>query len=208
MRSLVLILLFTACRLPPQEGGLQFEEVRLNQNASSINFATIRSEILEPNCTQCHPGYSDYETVRDNLTAIEDSIRSGRMPKDAPNLSSELQLLLEEWRKLGAPSESPIQRTVLAPNWESISKKIIFPKCAQCHNPQGQAAFLDLSSYEAVLAQRDYLIGDATGAESYLMEVIQDPQNPMPPEYSDIGRLDQIEVSTMIEWIDKNLPEN
>ncbi|MAZ48618.1 MAG: hypothetical protein CME65_08640 [Halobacteriovoraceae bacterium] len=208
MKSLVLILLFTACRLPPQEGGLEFETIRLTQNAESINFATIQSEILGPNCTQCHPGYSDYETVRDNLTAIEDSIKSGRMPKDRPNLAPDLQLLIEEWIKLGAPSESPIQRTVLAPNWDSISKKIIFPKCAQCHNPQGQAAFLDLSTYEAILEQKDYLIGDESGADSYLMEVIQDPQNPMPPEYSGLEQLNVEEVQTMIEWIDKNLPES
>ena len=66
------------------------------------------------------------------------------MPKNAPALNGNLKALLNEWVKEGAPAGSeniPSTPTKLVATWESLSKKVIFPKCVQCHNPNGQAKF-------------------------------------------------------------------
>lgn len=200
LRLASILVLITACRVPPTTGNLEFEEIKIAAPVETIDFEIIKQEILKPQCIQCHPAYSNYYNVKDDLVAIQNSIVTNRMPKDAPPLRADLKLLLTEWIEIGAPSKVVPTPVNLAPNWKSLSEKVFFPKCAQCHNPAGQAAFLDLSSYQALKE----LPFDA----DYLFEVITDPEQPMPPTWSNIAPVETDQLEVMQQWFELGLPEN
>jgi hypothetical protein len=44
----------------------------------------------------------------------------------------------------------PIEENQLLPTWESLSKNIFIPKCVVCHNPSGQAPWIDVSNREGM----------------------------------------------------------
>lgn len=139
-----------------------------------------------------------------------DAVLKGRMPKNAAPLNDNLKGLLNTWVTSGAPrggqNTSPVG-TKLVATWESLSRKVFFPKCVQCHNPNGQASFLDLSTRQKFFDQRDDLLNNFEDVEtSYLIEVVTDPDEPMPPSDSNIERLNKEEINTLIEWIKKGLP--
>jgi len=207
--TLILILLISC------GNSTEFKESPIPQSrgsfpVTSLTFDNINEQIIKPNCTQCHAGYSDYEVVFAEKDNILDAVLKGRMPKNAPALDSRLKSMLQTWIARGAPlgagGEAP-KPTELVATWESISKRIIFPKCVQCHNPNGQASFLDLSSRQKFFEQREDLLNNFEDAQnSYLIEVITDPEEPMPPTWSNIPPLNQNEVKILIEWITKGLP--
>ena len=175
-----------------------------------LNFEVISSQILRPHCLRCHAGYSDYEIVYSDRNNIRDAILNERMPKNAPALDESLKKLIDQWVDLGAPFDSQVSEPVetkLVANWVSLSKKIFIPKCVQCHNPSGQASFLDLSSRQKFFENRDYLLGNFEDAKtSYLIEVLTDNDEPMPPKWSNIERLTSEEINIVVEWIEKGLP--
>lgn len=70
---------------------------------ASIDFSTIRTQILEPYCIKCHGRFANYENVLGRLDEIQDSIVSNRMPKGMPVLTNEEKALLDTWVKSGAP---------------------------------------------------------------------------------------------------------
>ncbi len=176
-----------------------------------LSFKNISDEILKPSCIQCHAGYSDYEAVLNEKDKILTAVLQDRMPKNASALDDYKKSLLKTWVDSGAPlgtGVDPRPSTKLEPTWNSLSKKVFFPKCVQCHNPNGQASFLDLSTRQKFFEQRDYLLNNFEDVEnSYLMEVLTDPTEPMPPVWSNIERLNEEEIKTVLEWIEKGLPE-
>lgn len=198
--------------------GSPIKERPLVTGADALNFATVKNAILTPNCINCHQQYANYESVKRELSAIKASIDSGRMPKFAPALRSDLKGLLDKWIAEGAPnttSAGPSPVNVLEPTWKSVSENILFAKCTVCHNPSGQAQFLDLSQREAVFFARNNtystgqkLIDFESPDESYLLAVVQDDVSPMPPPppQSNYGRLGQAEISVLREWIRLGLP--
>ena len=71
----------------------------------------------------------------------------------------------------------------------------------------GKQSFLDLSTRQKFFDRRHDLLNNFEDVEnSYLIEVITDPDEPMPPPYSNIERLNEEEVKTLIDWIKKGLP--
>lgn len=100
---------------------------------------------------------------------------------------------------------SSFQKPVTA-DWNSISAVIFVPRCIPCHNPRGQARFLDLSTRESVLAASDKIFNFEDPEASYLIEVIRDPLEPMPPPTSSLRQLSEDEVSILIDWIAQGLP--
>ena len=100
---------------------------------------------------------------------------------------------------------SSFQKPVTA-DWNSILAVIFVPRCIPCHNPRGQARFLDLSTRESVLAARDKIFNFEDPEASYLIEVIRDPLEPMPPPTSSLRQLSEDEVSILIDWIAQGLP--
>lgn len=210
IRFLILTFLITACGnstefkespIPRISGGFALE---------SLTFKNIREQILEPHCLKCHLGYKEYEVVFDQKEAILEAIIQGRMPKNSSALDDQLKGLIIAWVGQGAPlgtGNIPPGQSKLEPTWDSLSKKIIFPKCVQCHNPQGQASFLDLSTRQKFFEQRDELLNNFDDVEnSYLIEVLTDPDEPMPPQWANIERLKDREIKVLIEWIKQGLP--
>jgi cytochrome c553 len=180
-------------------------------SVTELTFDNISKSIIKNNCLQCHPSYSDYDYVLGKSNEILDAVLSERMPKNAPGLSLELKSLLSEWVKKGSPLGRELgpgdEVLELKPNWNSISKKVIFPKCVRCHNPEGQASFLDLSSRQSFYEQRNYLLNGLQDVEnSYLFEVLNDSEEPMPPLSSGLERLSEKEMEVLKEWIVKGLP--
>ncbi len=206
-----ILLLLTSCGNSLEVKESPISDIQsITPQEESISFETVRSNILKSHCIQCHAGYNEYDIVFADKENILDAVLTGRMPKNAPSLDEELIVLLKSWVDQGAPLDSTVTEPVtaeLAATWESLSKKVFLPKCIQCHNPQGQASFLDLSTRQSFFDQRDYLLGNFEDAlNSYLVEVITDPNEPMPPSWSNIDRLSQEEVDAIIEWVEKGLP--
>ncbi len=117
-------------------------------NSASLDFEAVKISVFKPRCISCHQQYENYSGVIRELTAIETAIKSNRMPKSGGPLSDNQRSLLSNWIAKGAPEKEgdpsiPIQPVVLEPTWKSISENLIHPKCLVCHNPQGQAKFLD-----------------------------------------------------------------
>jgi hypothetical protein len=177
---------------------------------TNLNFETINREIMQKSCVKCHKAYGNYDAVFQDRQKIRNSILQNRMPKNAPALSDELKTMIATWVGIGAPrggtngNEPPKE---LEPTWESLSIKLFFPKCVQCHNPGGQASFLDISTRQKFWEQRVELLNNFEDVEnSYLFEVINDPDEPMPPAFSGIGILSENEKAIIKEWIEKGLP--
>lgn len=177
----------------------------------AVTFSEVEKQVLTPRCVQCHPGYNDYETVRANLNGIAASVASNRMPQNGP-LSERQKGLLLGWIAAGAPqgTVTPIRPNPddneLRPTYASISRLVLGKKCVVCHNPQGRVPFLDLSTREAIWLQRDSLLNFKKPEESYLLEVIQDPFEPMPPLGSPFEQVTDEEVEVLKEWISKGMP--
>ncbi|OUS00157.1 hypothetical protein A9Q84_02955 [Halobacteriovorax marinus] len=193
---------FKESPLPFLQGRFPLEE---------LTFENINNKVLKNNCLSCHGEYEDFEIVKSKSNEIIEAMTSGRMPKNAPALSRELQGLFKAWVEKGAPfGDNPPPSggsNELSAEWRSISKKVIFPKCLRCHNPNGQASFLDLSTRQKFFEQRDYLLNGFSDVEnSYLFEVLNDDEEPMPPASSGIERLTTFEKEILKEWIEKGLP--
>ncbi len=223
MKNLLFILLLVSCgnytdfkeeissSSPGGSPGIEAGEER-----ELISFEQIKNKVLEPSCIKCHVGYDDYTTVKNDITKILSEVSQNKMPKNAEPLSDDLKNLLRNWYTMGTPLEVSDsdednlpgdQVQELVATWESVSKRIIYPKCVACHSPNGQARFLDLSTRQKFFENRDYLLNNFESPESsYLIEVITDPIEPMPPSWSPFTRLTNKEVNILIEWIGKGLP--
>jgi len=178
----------------------------------ALNFENIKTSVLNESCLQCHKAYENYNAVKGDIDKILAQIGSDQMPLNMAPLKDEQKNLLRAWKLAGTPfdsddTDSTPTEPELEPLWESVSVKIIFPKCVSCHNPNGQASFLDLSTRQSFFDNRDYLLNNFEDVEnSYLIEVITDPDEPMPPKWSSFEQLNEKEISTLIEWIQKGLP--
>jgi cytochrome c5 len=190
---------------------------------AGIAFDEIKKKILEPSCIECHQNYAFYDSVKADLDKIVQTVETNRMPKNAGPLSDEQKRLIMDWIAGGAqnvlaeakPSEPQVPAPVddtLKPNWESLSKKIFFARCTVCHSANGQAKFLDLSSRQKIFEARNKdfegkpLLNFEQPAMSYLLDVIQDPLEPMPPKSSQLQQLSEPEIEVLMQWIGLGLP--
>jgi hypothetical protein len=193
-----------------------------NKASGTIDFKMIKEQILTSRCIGCHSQYNSYSSVKFELNSILEQVSIDRMSKSGPPLSADLKALLTSWSGAGAPETlqakppgEPQRPIELQPNYPSISLMILGPKYIACHNPQGQAKFLDLSSRFAIFSQRNKIFGAGAGQklldfdkpeESYLLNVIKDPAEPMPPTWSGLPRLTDHETQTIQDWIGLGLP--
>ena len=74
----------------------------------SITFKAVSERVLEPNCVTCHSNYSNYESVKRELSSIQTAIDLDRMPKRGPPLSPAEKQLIAQWIGLGAPFDSQL----------------------------------------------------------------------------------------------------
>lgn len=223
---LTLLLVFlSSCGNYSSNKGTQLADEDVGATASTVSFELIQQNIFNKkddprSCINCHEQYRNYDSVKLEIKAITDSIQSDRMPKKGGPLTPNQKKLFATWLQAGTPQfageiskpTNPDDET-LAPNWSSISKKLIFPKCLACHNSRGQAKFLDLSSRNAFFQSRNRefagkqkLIDFENPENSYLIQVINDPIEPMPPYDSNIPLLTNQEVEVLKTWISLGLP--
>lgn len=218
----LLVAFLPSCNYDVQKNGAGGEVPDLTKSA--LDFSLIQSLIFAPgsagHCIDCHQNYNSYNAVKNELRAISAAINSNRMPKTGGPLSDSLKQTLQAWIDAGAPEKATQapkdpEPIVLQPNWKSVSENILFPRCLICHNPQGQAKFLDLSSRQVIFQARDRIFGEGAGKKlldfdspqnSYLLDVIQDPNEPMPPISSNIPRLNAEEIQVLADWIGLGLP--
>lgn len=175
----------------------------------ALSFSDVQREIFNPKCVMCHLQYENYGAIRRELNEISAAVETNRMPKIGGPLSEDQKQMLRNWIAAEVPPES----VQLEANWKSISENIVNPRCLVCHNPRGQAQFLDLSTREAFIKNKDRLFGSGqklineTQPElSYLIEIVKDDVEPMPPRWSNIRRLNTDEINILMEWIGKSLP--
>ena len=194
------------------DGNLKFSK-------EELDFSIVQSKIFSPRCVSCHQQYGSYAGVRRELASISSAVSANRMPKTGGPLSGPLKQLLLDWTDAGSPEvagQIPVQEPVtIHPVWQSISDNIIAPRCLVCHNPNGQAKFLDLSTRQAIFSSRNRLFGEGEGKKlinfdqpdlSYLFDVINDDVEPMPPVWANIRRLNVEEIGALKEWIGLGLP--
>lgn len=196
-------------------------EPALNQSTQeklSSDFSSVKEIVFSARCVSCHQQYNNYQGVIRELSAIQAAVNSNRMPKSGGPLTDSQKVILATWIAKGAPDQAghpsePNLPVVLEPTWKSLSENVIFPKCLVCHNPQGQAKFLDLSNRQIIFDSRDRVFGNGTKLidldspdKSYLLQILNDDEEPMPPVWSNIPRLTQDELKTLNQWLSRGLP--
>ena len=184
--------------------------------SESLDFSSLKKNVFN-RCIGCHDQYKNHDGVRRELAAIKDSIRLNRMPKSGSRLDAEQKDLLNRWIQEGAPEFSdmttqPIYFPPLEPTWKSIYDGLIAPKCLVCHNPNGQAKFLDFSNRDAVYSQKNRTFGGVklidfeNPDDSYIIQILTDKDEPMPPIWSNISLLSDDERKVFSQWLALGLP--
>ncbi len=183
-----------------------------------LDFKYVKDSVFGARCVSCHQQYNSYQGVLKELPAIRSAVAAGRMPKTGGPLSDSQKHVLANWIAAGAPemdgsTSQPIPDAILEPTWKSISENITIPKCLVCHNPQGQAKFLDLSSRQIIFLNRNRVFGNGAklinfekASDSYLVQIIKDEEEPMPPTWSNISTLSEAEMNIIAKWIELGLP--
>lgn len=206
---LLLPIALIACKPQHDEGSDNYNgSFKASDNPS---FEFVRERIFSPQCVKCHAHYSNYSSVLKELVQIKDSVFNGRMPKNASPLNIELKADLLNWIEAGAPfknDQPPPEADELLPNWISIKENIFLPHCAICHNPNGKVPWVDLTSFEAIQLNKELLFNFQSPINSYIIELILDSNEPMPPPDSNIKRLDQKQIGVLVEWIKNGAPES
>lgn len=190
------------------------------QEKVPLDFSSVKEIVFSARCVSCHQQYDNYQGVIRELSAIQAAVASERMPKSGGPLTDSQKAILAAWIAKGAPDQSgnpseprPPSPLPLEPTWKSLSENTIFPKCLVCHNPQGQAKFLDLSSRQIIFENRHRIFGGGSKfidldmpEKSYLLQVLNDNEEPMPPIWSNIPRLSADELKTFSQWLSLGLP--
>lgn len=216
---LMTCLLLSSCGEFLERKGVSGQE-NLNFSPESLDFAIVQSKIMTPYCVTCHEQYASYVAVRREVDAIAAAVNSNRMPRTGGPLPDSLKRLLGAWIAAGAPEKPGLaprpEPVVIVPIWNSIRDNVLAPRCLVCHNPNGQARFLDLSTRRAIFDSRNRLFGADAGKklldferpeESYLIDVVKDENEPMPPTWSNIRRLNGDEIRVLTNWIGLGVPE-
>jgi mono/diheme cytochrome c family protein len=189
--------------------------------SQDLDFATIQARVLRPHCMNCHGNFGDYTTVKNKIDIIVDKVRTDQMPLGS-KLAADLKTILFQWAADGAPqtgtgpnpnptppTPGPVPVPVpLEPTFKSINFHILQKKCIACHNPNGRARFLDMSSYQAIRANQGRLFDFRRPERSDIVDEITDDEEPMPPRSSSFSPVTAQELKTLIQWIRNGIPNN
>ena len=179
------------------------------QKNRPIYFSAVKDYLFSAHCLKCHSQYADYNAVKLELEAVADSINSNRMPRGY-QLSEDLKQLFNKWYTAGAPFDKEVaqpEEPIYLANWEGVKNFIFTPHCISCHNPNGQVKFVNLSTYQDIIAQKDDLFDLENPLNSYVISLILDDDEPMPPKDSKVKRLNQTQIALLKKWIALGLPE-
>lgn len=194
-----------------QDGGFSF-------NQSELSFDLVKSRVLAPRCVACHNSASakggvildNYDDVKANLGRIETAaLVNQTMPPTGP-LSDSSKELLRAWIDAGAPREgSGATQPTLEATFTSIRKNVFEAKCVVCHTAGGTAEKVPLVDYTTLLNSPRELVLPGNPTESALVLSIEaTDDNQMPPKDSGLGRLSDLEISTIKSWIQDGAKEN
>lgn len=203
------IMVLASCGAPKHEGAPQDSG---RQKALPLSFQSVQTEVFESACVRCHDHYNSYENVLLELTQISESVAAGRMPKGG-GLSHSSKTLLADWVAAGAPERAgdepimDIPKPKVMPNWKSLQSALFRPHCVACHSPQGEVPWLDFTTYESILSNKGELFNQSDPSASYMVQVIRDPYEPMPPLESDVPAASTEHVRNLILWVEKGFPE-
>jgi cytochrome c553 len=177
-----------------------------------LSFAQVQAEVFGTpqasagKCLACHvPGgpllaLDSFGAVKARLAQIEDSVRSGRMPKNAP-LPAAAKQILYAWIQQGAPEiadaklvasdcatvadPNPSPNPSLPPNpttpgtgliephYESLRKTIFASQCLDCHDSSGIFSSYDFSTYESLITYQKLFALPADGSDSrFVMSLV------------------------------------
>lgn len=206
-----------------------------------VSFAQVQAEIFGTpqastgKCLACHvPGgplmaLDTFGAVKAKLVQIEDSVRAGRMPKNAP-LPAAAKQILYAWIQQGAPEIAdaklvasdcattidpdpttpvnptnptvPTTPTPVDPNYESLRKVIFESKCLDCHDSSGIFSSYDFSTYQSIVSYQKLFALPADGSDSRFVNSLVTGK--MPRGKAPLP-LEQIE--TIRQWVALGLPE-
>ena len=171
------------------------------QGTTSIDFATIRERVLEPNCTNCHQpegrhqAYANYSVVRADAPNMLREMESGRMPKFAPRLPEETIALFREWVEAGAPEFSDQEQGAGTPN-ATLSfndlKTGVFDKykCTSCH--------VHYKDYNQVRLSIGSIVSLVQSNEMPIRRTaFEEPPSPVSDE----------DKALLTQWVEQNMPE-
>ncbi len=177
---------------------------------NALTFKTVKEEVLKDNCISCHANYANYSDVLSDIEAIKSEVISGSMPKGSA-LSQDKKTLLLSWIAGGAQRgvlaiEPAPDENITTATYASINRNILQKKCIACHNPQGEVPWMDFSTRLSLFNLRDELFNFSDAPSSYILEVITDSAEPMPPYDSPFDMVTDEELSILTEWIRLGLP--
>jgi uncharacterized membrane protein len=136
-------------------------------SSSKMDYALVRTEVIEPMCINCHSNANgnsggvnleSYQSVIQNLTTVEDEVKTDGMPASGPLLTPTEKNIILNWIKEGAPqfvaaassvpsastpvpttlppdptaTPAPVPSAVL--NFSTVYSQVIGPKCVGCHS--------------------------------------------------------------------------
>lgn len=236
---LTIMFLLAACTF--QHNKVTTNEDGFNKVCEPVSFAQVQSEIFGTSqastgkCLACHvPGgpllaLDNYGAVKLRIVQIEDSVRSGRMPKNAP-LPAATKQLLYAWIQQGAPEladaklvasdctttidpdpttpVNPTDPTVppaplqVDPNYESLRKEIFASKCLDCHDSSGIFSSYDFSTYQSIVSYQKLFALPADGSDSRFVNSLVTGKMPRgkPP-------LPPEQIEVIRQWVALGLPE-
>mgnify|MGYP003683214727 CR=1 FL=1 len=173
---------------------------------TKLDFATIKKEILKPNCIECHEGrhiaYESYAVVKASLSGIINRVTTKNtsllMPKGGPALSKDAIAKLKEWMAAGAPEfaeeskedvKEPSEPVVSGIDFKMIKEKVLKPNCIACHT--------HFNDYEVVKRK----------SGSILSLVLSDKM-PFPRRKGqDVKALSKEDKEMLMSWVGEGSPE-
>lgn len=128
-----------------------------------VDFATVKSKVLDAACVRCHSGANPRGGVRletyQQVFEIRDSLRvqveTGAMPPRPPGLSPEQKALVLAWVDSGAPQTTVVtpapepepEAPVSIPTFAEVRAKVFVPHCVKCHSHEGAKGGVNLEDF-------------------------------------------------------------
>lgn len=216
-----LVLVVTGCTFAKHKPGSGAAESVTNICKDSLDYKVVHTSLIQPKCLACHGAGSGlvnldtFEKVKNNIARIQAAVQAGRMPPNNP-LGENEKVLLTTWIDAGTPESVATNATacnsnggsdgggvipipVLAPNYESISKMILEPRCLACHDA---GSSLDFSTYTAIISHTDLFTSPA-GEDGDFVEAVASGM--MPPKK--LPKLSPEEVDVIRQWVILGMPE-
>lgn len=190
-----------------------------------VGFSEVFNQVLGPNCTECHSGYSEYRFVANQANRILDATLTGRMPKNRPELNDRLKAILNSWVEAGAPEVAGVETKPipLEPTYESLRINVFGPKCLSCHSENGPApndrsfsTYAELLAANASFEELNFfpLLDPLAPRDSDFVLRIISERSPMPPikfgqdpNYVPLPPVTPEELEVIVRWIELGLPE-